>query len=189
MKCRDAEKLFSALLEGELSAEEEDRLRAHLAECAIDRDRYRAFEHTVELVRTLPREEAPADFTASVMQELRRARHRSAADYPIETQRRARILRLPETWQWPQLAAAAAGLALGIVSGAWMLTHPGNDATTNQRFASSNESTTDPTSAPLVEAGTASQDSGQVPLPVWEQFERMPVQQVTSGNERATIIF
>jgi len=187
MKCKDAEKLFSALFDGELSAEEEDAVRAHLAECEADRRRYRAFEQAIELVRALPREEAPASFTADVMRRVRARGPAAAREYPLERVRAPRIFRFP-VMTWQPVLAAAATLALGISSGVLLMRAlDGSQAESGLSAAERSDRTIE--SVGSVDAATAGVDSGSAPLPIWEQFERTPVQQVTSGNERATIIF
>ena len=66
MNCNDYLPLLSGHLDGENSPEEEQRLQAHLAQCANCRARLQAFEHGDRLLRAdtaVP----PAGLTASIL--------------------------------------------------------------------------------------------------------------------------
>ncbi|MCL6431027.1 MAG: zf-HC2 domain-containing protein [Anaerolineae bacterium] len=56
---------LSALLDGQLSPQEEERVRCHLAECEECQRDLRALERTIALVRALPQVRAPRSFQIS----------------------------------------------------------------------------------------------------------------------------
>jgi len=187
MKSKDARELFSAYLEGELSADEVEALRAHFARCPEDEAEYRAFETTVELTRSLPREEPGADFTDVVVARARQARHLT----PVEGGRR----RVFPGGGLGRVAALAAVLAVGFVSGTALL-------------EALDSSPTGPGSSPAIAAGEVAGDgpglavaspdasgidgaaTDSVAAPeVWHQYQNAPLRQVRSGDENATVVF
>ena len=69
-ECERFEERISALLDGELSAEEEAELRAHLEQCPDCRAMYEAFAAVGEAVRA---QEVPATLHAGIMSKIRDA--------------------------------------------------------------------------------------------------------------------
>lgn len=175
MKSKDARAFYSAFMEGELSAHEEELLRAHFAEHPKDAEDYRAFESVVAMTRSIPKEEAPSDFTAALMSRIRSAGSTRALE-PIPTVERSFL----ERWSWSQVAAAAAMLVLGFTGGMWL----------TGSMADRLEADATPVEAPaplIAEEG--------VPADFWESFE-VPVDRplsapghLTSGSESPTIVF
>ncbi len=184
MKSKDAEKLFSAYLEGELSAEEEDALRAHFSAHPEDLEAYRAFEATVDLVRSLPREDVSAEFTDRVMAQVRLAR---ANDRPAP-----RRLTLVPRVAWPQAMALAATLCLGFLAGTIFINVLKAPAAPSAATASSPALTTgsDTSGEPVLAASATGMvsDSMDVARPSFE-FQRLPIHQVNSGTRKPTIVF
>jgi len=186
MKSKDAEKLFSAYLEGELSAEEEDALRAHFSEHPEDLEAYRAFEATVDLVRSLPREDVSAEFTDRVMSQVRLAR---ANDRPMP-----RRLTLVPRRAWPQVMALAATLCLGFLAGTIFINvmktpaAPGIAGQNRPALTTGSDATGDEPSALAASATGTVSDSMDVARPSFE-FQRLPIHQVNSGTRKPTIVF
>ena len=192
MNSKEARELFSGYLEGELSAEEEETLRRHFAESPDDLKEYRAFEATVELLRAIPKEEAPPEMTAAVMTQVRR--FKATGSYPLPEE--------PRRWSWPSLdmgvgraLAWAAMLALGFVAGMAFLNvladrDPGTSVVQSE---SAELGGVDDASLNLAQKGVASPlDSEGVQSPPWEQFEvpsDRPLRQVGTGSERPSIVF
>ncbi|OGL29508.1 MAG: hypothetical protein A3G44_07880 [Candidatus Rokubacteria bacterium RIFCSPLOWO2_12_FULL_73_47] len=108
MTCHDARKLFSALLDEALAADERRALDAHLAGCAECRRERERFHGTVALVRGLEPARAPAGFVDRVL----------AAARPLPRWRRfARALVFPLPVKLPLEAAAIVlvGVIVGLV--------------------------------------------------------------------------
>jgi anti-sigma factor RsiW len=183
MNTRDAQKLYSGYLEGELSAEEEDALRAFLAgskEAAAD---YRAFEATVELLRSLPKEEANGDMTVEIMARVRRERVRAKGAVPMGARTTGRVR---------QLVPLAAVLVLGFVMTFAVMN--ARRSTGGAGIAASDPgagAVASPADAP------ASLVSGSDIVPkgaaLSESFEQLrydrPLRQVDSGSESPSIVF
>jgi anti-sigma factor RsiW len=185
MKSRDAQELFSAYLEGELSAEEAEALRSHFARCPDDAVEYRAFETAVELTRGLPREEPGVDFTDIVMARARQARH---------------VVPVPAGRSWlrsgaplARVAALAAVLSVGFVSGLALLRVldvgvEGGPAVGAHMVAGS--ATEDVASPEMTDANPDIVATDSVSAPqIWDQFQNAPLRQVRSGDENATVVF
>lgn len=99
MNCNDYLPLLSGHLDGENSPEEEQRLQAHLAQCANCRARLQAFERGDRLLRAdtaVP----PAELTASILAAAAKTPQR-----PVKKPRRA---------YWGGLATGLAAAALVV---------------------------------------------------------------------------
>ncbi|MBI3909538.1 MAG: zf-HC2 domain-containing protein [Armatimonadetes bacterium] len=70
-RCHYVQVRLRALLDGELTAEAQQGVRLHLETCAACRAEYRRLSETVRLVRSLPQEDAPPHFVASLQVRLR----------------------------------------------------------------------------------------------------------------------
>lgn len=71
MKCKpEAVRLMHKHLDGDISTEEEQQLIAHLEDCESCQEHFRELKRTITLVQSAERFEAPADFSAKVMQNL-----------------------------------------------------------------------------------------------------------------------
>jgi ferric-dicitrate binding protein FerR (iron transport regulator) len=177
MNSRDAQKLYSGYLEGELSADEEDALRSYLAESPEAAADYRAFEATVEMLRALPKEEANEEMTTEIMSRVRRARTRTAAA-PVTGRSTSRVR---------QLLPLAAVLVLGFVMTFVML----NARRDTGGAEIAGGATTDPGEGP------AALVSGEEIVPkgeaLSESFDRLrydrPLRQVDTGSESPSIVF
>ena len=192
MNSKEARKLFSGYLEGELSAEEEEALRRRFAESPDAQREYRAFEATVELLRAIPKEEAPPEMTEAIMRQMRR----------FKVTGRSPLLEEPRRWSWPgvdigmgRALAWAAMLALGFVAGMAFLNvladrDPGTSVVQSE---SAEPGAADNASLNLALEGVATPlDSEGTQSPPWEQFEvpsDRPLRQVGTGNERPSIVF
>jgi hypothetical protein len=71
MNCQRAERLFSPLLDGELAPAEKTSIEAHFEACPSCMKAYQEFVHTLDMVHSLPRLEAPEDFADSVLDRVR----------------------------------------------------------------------------------------------------------------------
>jgi anti-sigma factor RsiW len=66
----EASKLMHQYLDGDLSNEEEKKLRLHLEECEDCQKHFRELKRTITLLQSTEHIEAPANFTANVMKKL-----------------------------------------------------------------------------------------------------------------------
>ncbi|HTM57977.1 MAG TPA: zf-HC2 domain-containing protein, partial [Candidatus Udaeobacter sp.] len=73
MKCAQVRELFGAYWDDEITQAEREWIESHFAACAECRSEYEAFSRTLELVSSLPREEAAPDLVERVMARTRRA--------------------------------------------------------------------------------------------------------------------
>ena len=73
MKCAQVRELFGAYWDDEITQAEREWIESHFAACASCRDEYETFSRTLELVGSLPREEAAPDLVERVMARTRRA--------------------------------------------------------------------------------------------------------------------
>ena len=100
--------ILSALIDGELDADERRYVHEHLQECAPCREAAEEFGHIHGVVGELPRLIAPAAFVSDVMEPRRRRSVRSIASSLVSGKRR---------WVAVASAAAAIGITLaGLVS-------------------------------------------------------------------------
>ena len=72
MSCARTAPRLSSYLEGDLSARQRERVRAHLASCAACSDELDALRRTVALLRSWDPEEPPAGFTERVTERVAR---------------------------------------------------------------------------------------------------------------------
>jgi anti-sigma factor RsiW len=72
MKIHGDGELFSAFLDGELSAEESDAVRAHVSFCQICRDELASLRQAKTTLGRAPRRAIPADLVASLERRLTR---------------------------------------------------------------------------------------------------------------------
>lgn len=113
MNCRTVQDLTSAYLEGEATVEERRVIDAHLPlcrRCAADMHDTRRM---LSLVHGLPRDEASADFTDTVMQRVR-----DAAAVELAAVRGWRDFLPDLSWariEWPRLVWAPAAVAAGVL--------------------------------------------------------------------------
>lgn len=71
MKCNpDAVRYMHKYLDGDLIKEEEIQLQRHLEDCEACQQHFRELKRTITLIQSAERFEAPANFTANVMQNL-----------------------------------------------------------------------------------------------------------------------
>lgn len=71
MDCNhEASKLMHQYLDGDLSNEEEKKLRLHLEECEDCQKHFRELKRTITLLQSTENIEAPANFTTNVMKKL-----------------------------------------------------------------------------------------------------------------------
>jgi hypothetical protein len=109
MTCADCRETFSAYADEALAAEGRAAVEQHMAGCAECRREWQRFLATVDLLRAVPRERAPAGFVDRVL----------AATRPLPWYRRlARALLVPWTVKLPLEAAAivmVAGLAVLVL--------------------------------------------------------------------------
>lgn len=175
MNSKDAQKLYSGYLEGELSADEEDELRSFFAASPEATDDYRAFEATVELLHALPKEEATNDMTLEIMSRVRRARTRGEAVVTGTERRRIR-----------QLVPLAAMLVLGFVFAFAAINAGGG-------FGSAGDVTGGTSTTEQPEAFAAGTDVVPEGHALSETFEQnrydRPLRQVDSGTESPSIVF
>lgn len=101
---------LSAYLEGELEAREEQRLEAHLVECAPCAAELRALRRAVEMLRSLPAPETTRDLSSEVIRRIR------AGEARPRWQRLSALFRLSEGGGW----LAPLALAMGVGALLWM---------------------------------------------------------------------
>jgi len=99
MNCGRVRGLFGAYWDDEITQAEREWMDAHFASCTACREQYDAYARTLELVGSLPREEASAGFVDRVVSRARRA-----AEAPD---------RLPNPN--PRWVPLAASVALGVL--------------------------------------------------------------------------
>lgn len=73
MNCGRVRDLFGAYWDDEITQAEREWMDAHFASCTPCREQYDEYARTLELVASLPREEAAAGFVERVMTRARRA--------------------------------------------------------------------------------------------------------------------
>jgi len=112
MTCRDIEPLLSLHLDGACSAEEEARVRSHVASCAGCTELLGELRNTVGLVSALPEMRTGPSFEAQLSQRLR-AVAASGWREPLSAQVRE-WLRTSQA-RWPAVAVGTAViLAIGL---------------------------------------------------------------------------
>jgi predicted anti-sigma-YlaC factor YlaD len=99
MNCGRVRGLFGAYWDDEITQAEREWMDAHFANCTACREQYDEYAHALEMVASLPREEASAGFVDRVV-----ARAKRAAEAPD---------RLPNPH--PRWVPAAASVALGVL--------------------------------------------------------------------------
>ena len=115
MNCQRAEALFSALWEDELPIPEKNSLNQHFESCVTCKREYEEFVHTLDMVHTLPRLEAPPEFAESVLDRVR-------AGVPVKADPWwQRVIWSVNDWSdslilRPAYAAAAAVLVVAVAS-------------------------------------------------------------------------
>ncbi|MGH7742904.1 MAG: anti-sigma factor family protein, partial [Candidatus Eiseniibacteriota bacterium] len=72
MNCGRVRGLFGAYWDDEITQAEREWMDAHFATCNACREQYDAYARTLELVGSLPREEASAGFVDRVVARARR---------------------------------------------------------------------------------------------------------------------
>ena len=102
MRCTQVRELFGAYWDDEITQAEREWVESHFAGCAACREEYEGFARTLELMGSLPREEASPDLLDRVLARTRRA---AASPDRLPVARRA----------WVPVTAAAA-LALLVVA-------------------------------------------------------------------------
>lgn len=71
MKCNaDTVGLMHKYLDGDITTEEEQKLKYHLEDCEACQDHFRELKRTITLIQSAERFEAPVNFTANVMKNL-----------------------------------------------------------------------------------------------------------------------
>jgi predicted anti-sigma-YlaC factor YlaD len=105
MTCARARRLFGAYWDDEITQGEREWLESHLNACAVCRKEYDALARSLEIVASLPREEAAPDLLERTLARARRAS--PAPDRLPETQR---------PWIPVTATAAAAVLVLTVVA-------------------------------------------------------------------------
>ncbi len=90
---REAQRLFFALADDELASEEKTQLTEHLEECGDCRAGWDRYARTMDRVRSVEREKAPAALASMIVRRARRRRpfglralHNAHANYrfPVE---------------------------------------------------------------------------------------------------------
>lgn len=71
---REAKSLFLDALDDELESQEQQRLRAHLDDCADCRQGYQRYARTVDTLRKVRREKAPPTLATMILRRVRRRR-------------------------------------------------------------------------------------------------------------------
>jgi anti-sigma factor RsiW len=123
MNCKQARDLFSARIDGELSALEERELRDHLTECDSGcPERWVSFETTVRLVHALPAVEPDPSFVGQVLDRVRgyeagQIRPRMSVRRSWPSRLRELVGELPAFFPAPARLATVGvfGLVLGFV--------------------------------------------------------------------------
>lgn len=103
MRCAEAQEELSAYLDGELTAEEQAAMCAHLASCAACAAAARALARAVQAVKELPPVPAPPGLPAQVVARIEEARAQ---------ERRVPLWRI----LWPTAAAIFLAVGIGLVS-------------------------------------------------------------------------
>lgn len=75
---KEAKSLFGALVDEELPARDERRLRVHLDECDDCRTGWERYERAVKVVRGVEREKAPPNLASQILRRTRRRRMSNA---------------------------------------------------------------------------------------------------------------
>jgi len=73
MKCAQVRELFGAYWDDEITQAERESLESHFSTCAACREEYEQYSRTLELLGSLPREEASPDLLERVLARTRRA--------------------------------------------------------------------------------------------------------------------
>ncbi len=73
MSCPRVRRLFGAYWDDEITQAEREWIESHFAACPACRDEYEAFSRTIELVSSLPRQEASPDLVERVTSRARRS--------------------------------------------------------------------------------------------------------------------
>ena len=104
----EAHELFSAFVDEELEAPEQERLLQHLDSCDSCHQGLEQFEDTIAQVRGLPRHRLPASFSRQVLRRVkqRNRRQRELAAVMVGP------LRVPVEAAFPIFLAAAVALVL-----------------------------------------------------------------------------
>jgi len=137
MNCREAKSLFSARIDGELSALQSTELEAHVAACAPCAVEARSLAATVLYLRTMPAESPDPLFVGRVLDRVRgfEAGDLRAADHPIPAVHagslglRERLMRSIGRLI-PSPIPVAATLAFGVLAG-FVLTRQMESTTTS----------------------------------------------------------
>jgi anti-sigma factor RsiW len=171
-------------LEDELSADEEDRVRDHLAECIRCAGAYTDFEMTVGLLKRLPKEEASPEFASIVVDHARR--------------RAGRPISLPALvaayGEWlPRVAAAAATMVIGFALG-YAAFAIGSRAPSTGPVADGSPGSVEAPGAAFAGGAVGDSASGRADGVVWEgpgdpQSAEAPIWRVRAGTERPSIVF
>jgi anti-sigma factor RsiW len=110
MRCHDVEKNLSAHLDGELEAEQSQRIAAHLEGCASCRGQAQAFGLLDDAIgAALPQPEPSAGFDAAFRGKLEAAR--------LDQARASQAVSRKRRWfSWPLFAGAAATVAATVLA-------------------------------------------------------------------------
>ncbi len=71
---QEAQALFAPMVDHELPPQQEAALKSHLATCEDCQQGFAKYSRAVALVRSVGREQAPADFTQQVLKRVRKRR-------------------------------------------------------------------------------------------------------------------
>jgi len=112
MKCAQVRELFGAYWDDEITQGEREWIESHFAGCPACREEYEGYARTLELVGSLPREEAAPDLLERVL-----ARTRRAAASPDR-------LPIPRAAWVPVTAAAALAMLVIAALSPWMPIRP-----------------------------------------------------------------
>lgn len=73
---KESAELMHKYLDGDLTKEEETRLRTHLEDCSLCQKHFHELKRTISLIKSVEQPELPADFTNNIMKKLPQERKR-----------------------------------------------------------------------------------------------------------------
>jgi hypothetical protein len=168
MNCQRAEGLFSAFREEELPLTEKNALAQHFESCAGCKRDYEEFVHTLDLMHSLPRLEAPTDFTDKVL-----ARVRSGAPVHADPWWQRVIWQVTD-WSdslslKPAYAAAAAVLVVAVATVVVFSVPDRDDAGVTEQLVADAEQSEQP------QTDDVSREEPEAPLPAEVEGEATDV--------------